>query len=417
MTYAVLTGVEPQWTEIGALTNDTVKPSFLTFNGKLLIADGHTGIRRWDGSTYDTIATSPPATALYEIGARVVANATDELDGVFFSAPEDEEDWDTGGSAAVTLRAGYGDGLMVNGFAAIRDILVVSKASEATTGVAKTMWTVTVTGTPDDWKVDHLSLTTAATTPHVMANVMNDVIFADDNGIYSIATIIEYGDVKMDGKFGYRVNSEVSSLDPFELKFMANYAAVWILYNSTNRVFAYHPHIGDGGAFTELTFNTEINAMLEVGDSVYLAGNAGHLYRLQDSVATDELEEGVYTYITCEMRSKLFTLQGDKGILKRCIPHLQYKVEGTLYVEAYDDTLSQAYLLGTIALESIASELFVFDATGDLYDANDLLGESSVYTGYIRQVFRDEGIMLALRSTSGSFGVSGIHARVAVVNG
>jgi len=235
--------------------------------------------------------------------------------------------------------------------------------------------------------------------------------------MYSIETIIAYGDIKMDPKFGYRINNEVSSLIPFEVTFLANYASVWTLYDNTNRIFCYHPHIGEGGAFTELSFNKEMNSLCEVGESVYIASNDGYLYELTDGVATDELTDGNYFYIACELRSKLFTLQGEKGVLKRVIPHLQYKIEGTLYVEAYDSNMDQAYLLGTIALESIASELYVYDATGDLYDANDLLGESAVYMGKIRQVFRDEGIMLALRSTSGSWGISGLNLRVALVSG
>lgn len=97
-----------EWTEIGTdvLNDSTTVPAFITFNNKLLVADGN-GISTWDGTTYAAISGSPKANALTVIKNRVVANATDELDSVYLSAPNDAESadaWDTTKKVSVLLR-------------------------------------------------------------------------------------------------------------------------------------------------------------------------------------------------------------------------------------------------------------------------------------------------------------------------
>lgn len=75
------------WSLIGALNSVGVIPCMLTYGGKLIVADGGTSLKYWDGTTFSTISGSPQyATALAEIGGRLVSNSkgTGEWDGVFF---------------------------------------------------------------------------------------------------------------------------------------------------------------------------------------------------------------------------------------------------------------------------------------------------------------------------------------------
>jgi hypothetical protein len=416
MTYAVLVGATPQWTLVGALTDSTTKPSFLTFNSKLLIADGHTAIRQWDGTTYNTITDSPPATALFEINNRVVANATDDLDAVLFSGPEDETDWDTASGAAVSVRAGYGDGLKVNGFASMRDLLVVSKVGTGSTA-AKKIWSLDTSGTPSDWYASYLSHTNASTQPHTIANMMNDVVFIDTDGIHSIRSVIEYGDIQTDPKFGHRISSEVSALPGIEARFLSKRGAVWFIFSGTQRVFAYHPMIGADGAYTELNFSSKMTSVCEAGDYSYMSSNNGHLYLLNDSSKTDELTENVITNVTTDVRTKLFTFEGEKAIVRYIAPGIQYNLSGVVKVGVYDKDLDAFHELGSVTLEALASEQMLYDATGDLYDATQPLGQQAIYTGEVRQRYRSKAIMFALNSAVGAYTLANITARVAIVKG
>ena len=417
MHFTVLEGSTPKWTLIGALTDANVYPSFLTFNGILLIADGHTSIRTWNGTTYGDLSSdsAPPATVLFEINNRVVANSKTDLDAVWFSGPEDETDWDTGSGSAEVVRAGFGDGLLVNGFASMRDLLVVSKVGQASSPTKK-MWSIDTSGTPDNWYANYLSHTNAATNHSSITNMLNNVIFNDNNGVHNLQSIIEYGDINMDTKFGYRINREISTFDCLRTKFITQYAAVWMLFQGNKRIFAYHPHIGDNGAFTELGFSVKMADVEEAGENVFIASTTGYLYKLNRSIKTDELTSGNYTNIATEIRTKLFTFSGNKGILRYVQPNVTYTLSGQVIVGAYDRNLDTLYELGRIDLLALAAEQYLYDANEDLYDANQPLGQSAIYMGHVKQRFRNEAIMFVLKSISGTFGIANILVKLAIVN-
>lgn len=416
MTYAVLVGDTPLWTEIGALTDAVTKPSFLTFNGKALIADGNPTIRTWDGASYSTIADSPQATALFEIANRVVANDAGDFDAVILSGPEDETDWDTATGAAVAVRAGYGDGLKVNGFGSIRDLLVVSKTGTGNTPEKK-MWSINTAAAPANWYGNYLSHTNASTQPHTIANMLNDVVFIDSDGIHSIGSVIEYGDLQMDTKFAHRISSEIAALPGYEAKFLTKYGATWFIFSGTQRMFAYHPLIGTNGAFSELNFGKKMASLTEAGEYTYIASDDGHLYLLNEAMKTDELTEASFVNVTMDVRTKLFTFQGEKGIIRFISPAIQYKLSGTVKVGVYDKDLDAFYELGQITLIALAGEQMLYAATGQLYDANNQLGQQAIYTGDVRQRFRSRAIQFSLQSVSGSFTLAGITARIAIVKG
>ena len=181
-------------TEIGAIADASVKPAFLTFNGKLLIADGSSAIRTWDGTTYTTIAGSPAADCLATVRNRVVANHVSEPDSVYLSSPNDETGWTTTGTA-VGLRAGYGDGLKVNGFAVLGDDVFVSKVGRTTDRQKKIYRLNVAASVTSSWYLEPFSAHNAFTSKHTVANAYNNIFFADDNGFKTVKGIQEYGDL------------------------------------------------------------------------------------------------------------------------------------------------------------------------------------------------------------------------------
>jgi hypothetical protein len=353
---------------------------------------------------------------LFEINNRVVANDATDLDVVFFSGPEDDTDWDTAGGAAVAVRAGYGDGLLVNGFASMRDLLIVSKVGGYGTA-SKKIWSINTAGTPDEWAASYLSHTNASKEPHTMANMLNDVVFIDTDGIHSIKSVIAYGDIQTDPKFGHRISSEITSLPGIEARFLTKRGAVWFLFSGTQRIFAYHPMIGETGAYTELNFSKKMASVVEAGDWAYIASDDGHLYLMNDSSKTDELTEDVFTNVTTDVRTKLFTFEGEKGIVRYIAPGIQYNLSGVVRVGVYDKDLDAFHELGTITLDALAAEQMLFDATGLLYDANTPLGQQAIFTGELRNRYRSKAIMFALNSTVGAYTLANITARIAIVKG
>lgn len=185
------------WQEVGDIESNN--PTMITFNGHLVIADGSDkGLLSWDGSTFKRIDGSPKgATAVYTQQNRVICNAAGqaELDAVYFSKPEDETGWSTQDGALI-LRAGYGDGLEVNGFSTISTTLIVSKvARESGIVVKKQFHGVNMSGDVANWSAYSVSNLNAAVNPHALLQVGQDVLYVDSEGFEMLTPTQRYGDI------------------------------------------------------------------------------------------------------------------------------------------------------------------------------------------------------------------------------
>lgn len=380
------------WRVIGVLHSEAVVPSFLTYNTKLLIADGGPRIKVWEGSadvwsvaytaafatsttatlagdrtevfsggrpvkadcgvdgvfigsvagaSYDSgtdettvtiqgtaitanltalyhgffydLETSPPyATAVVEIGNRVVCNSggVGELDTVYFSGVEDETDWDTAAddATAVAVRAGYMDGMTVNAFGVLGTDLMVFKGS--LTG--RRVYRISTSGTAADWYTQMLSDNATALTGSAVAQVGNDLWFADDTGIKAISQTQTYGDLAL-ALAGMLVEAGFSGATVRELTYLPSLGVLAVLIDGVTDIFLYHPH---NKAWT--TWNIggiAIRSICDGGGRIYLAGDNGFLYRLGvDDL--DELTYGVSTPVAARLEGKQYVLPRE-GIIRR----------------------------------------------------------------------------------------------------
>lgn len=403
--------------EIGALSDTTTVPSFVTFNGKLLIADGGSGIRTWDGTTYTTMATSPPANALGVIKNRVVANSVSDLDMVYLSGPEKESDWDTVGGSAVGIRAGYGDLLTVNGFAALQDDLIVSKYAAH----QKSLYRLNVaSGTTTDWYCIPISDKNCAANNRSMISIWNGIYFVDMNGFKSLMGTQKYGDIQIDN-IGRKINPLFGAKSVINgIYYTPTYNALWFCKN--DNVICYTERFNaDLGvvvpAFTRLYFEQgRITSIYEVDNVVYLTGDNGHLYCLDDAVSTDETEQGTSVKYVSRIRTKMFAFPTDVILRK-----LQYYINpvasnsGKIYLAKNDSEKTAIDTFGVTA----GKQEYVYDQTGYLNDAtgyiSSMANESILHI--CRNRVRDNRLAFEFECNDGRFGLDWIKAELAFIEG
>lgn len=397
------------WVEIGSLSDSTTVPSFLTFHNKLLIADGNADIRTWDGTTYSTIGSSPKATCLAEIKGRVVANATDEPDSVYLSAPEDETDWNTAGDA-LGLKAGYGDMLTVNGFSVFEDNLIVFKKS-ATSYVNKIYRIDTSSATASGWVCESLSNNNGAQNCHVIESAFNNVFFVDHNGFKSLKGVQEYGDLYIDPT-GEKINQTLSSLTCDEIRFIPYYNSIFIGAGDRNFVYSQKEGVG---RFTDIIFNWgRCMTFCQVGTTVYLGGHNGYLYKFDDDLATDETAPSTTSSYANYMRTKTYTYMGDVLVKKTYLFLIPVKAgTGTIYITDYDGNST------AIDTFTVTDEDMLFEATGYLADATGYLHDagSNPWVEISRNRVRGQDFAFEVIMSTGRVGIEKIQAEIVVLEG
>ena len=393
-------------TEIGDIADASVKPAFLTFNGKLLIADGSSAIRTWDGSTYTTIPGSPAADCLATVRNRVVANHVSEPDSVYLSSPNDETGWTTTGTA-VGLRAGYGDGLKVNGFAVLGDDVFVSKVGRTTDRQKKIYRLNVAASATSSWYLEPFSSHNAFTSKHTFANAYNNIFFADDNGFKTVKGIQEYGDLAV-LPAGMKINKVFDDATCDFMAFVHTYDAIW--FGMSSRIYCY---TGFNDAFTELSFEWgPVSSVCDANGIVYLGGNNGYLYKISEDLDTDETAPGTTVDYDSFVQTKAFS-SGNELILKKVRILFQPKTSSivNLWGVKPDETM---VLLGSGTLGAEGS--YIYDATGYIYDATDYIGDTAAPEFFHSfSKMRAESISIKIHSLSGRFIVESVRAEFATV--
>jgi hypothetical protein len=263
----------PAWSLITSLDQPGIVPGLVTFHGKLVIADGGPHLRAYDGQSVVTLAGSPSATMLVEIGGRLAANSASDLDGVTLSGPYDETDWDVDLGGAVFLRAGYGDGLRVTGFGVIGQDLIVFKSGDS----GKRILRLQTAGQTTGWSLTQLSKNLTAHSGHAVEFVGNNLFFAGPGGVMDLAGVQQYGDIQVGG-VGRPINPGLNGKRVAELRFLPKLAVMLAFIEGDSQVLVFHPH---NQTWTRLDFQgLFLSSACQAGENVYLAGQNGRLYRL-----------------------------------------------------------------------------------------------------------------------------------------
>ena len=402
------------WVEIGSLHDSTTIPSFLTFNSKLIVADGGADLNEWDGTTYAATTTSPDGSALCTINNRIVANADSEKDSVYMTTTEVYNDWNTAGTA-LGIKCGYGDNMTVNGFGVFGTDLIVSKKGDS----EKRLYRIDTSGaTPTNWKAEMLSSVNCAQNHKSITAAYNNIFFADSNGFKAVKGVESYGDLQVD-PVGKKINSVFTSGNNCDfVTYLPAYNAIWT--GMGERIFCYTERLNASGsivpAFTDIAFKWgRCRAICQAGDVVYLAGHNGYLYKLDETLSTDETAPSTTSTYPSILRTKTLMF-GSDGILRKLQFYLRPKASGTGYLYCYKDEETPVNMK-TVTLTPGGDCLY--DATGDLADATGDLYDDGYYAWVetTRNRVRSGQMAFEIYLSSGRVGVEWVQAEIAQVEG
>lgn len=397
----------PAWSLITTLDQPGIVPGLVTFHGKLIIADGGAHLRAYDGQTVSTLAGSPSATMLVEIGGRLAANSASDLDGVALSGPYDETDWDVDLGGAVFLRAGYGDGLRVSGFGVIGQDLIVFKSGDS----GKRILRLQTAGPTTGWSLNQLSKNLTAYSGHSVEFVGNNLIFAGPGGIMDLAGVQQYGDIQVGGA-GRPINPALNGKRVAELRFLPKLAVMLAFIEGDSQVLVFHPH---NQAWTRLDFQgLFLSSACQAGENVYLAGQNGRLYRLGLGESRDELSAGQFSEIRGLARSKVFTTPSEM-ILRKTRLDFEAVTPGQGKLQAFgSDQVSPLPLYAWSANPGLGK---LFEATSKLSGATQPLGASAETQNVSRARFRDAAMSFQVTTTSGRIRLRRCLAEMALAAG
>lgn len=413
------------WVDVTTI-DTTGHVSAITFNGQAIVADGAgTGLLKYDGTTAAYITDSPAKpTCVTQIANRVVCASADTPDYVYFSGANDLDDWATADpGTALTIPAGFGDGYAITGFAVIYDLLVVSKVKRDADGfiVGRRLYAISTAGDPSNWVVKRISNENAASLPGGMVAVGEAIYLVDTNGFKAVSPTPngQFGDIGVDVQIGSRINKMLAGYariaDDVVVQYVAPLAQVWCVVStsSQSKTFVWHPV---QGAFTQVDWGTFVpRAVATVGETVYVAGDDGVLYFL-DNATGDELADGVLTDIYASLQTRIFEGLGGDLILKKFKPVLQSLLVSTVKFDSWIAETGERINIATLAMGEGKAGLPVYEATDDVVDATYHLADAEmmvqpVYYGGARAA----GMALQVRVLGGRVILNSLTAEFAVV--
>jgi hypothetical protein len=414
------------WVDVASITT-TDHVSMLTFNGAALIADSTStsGILKYDGATTSYITDSPSAPmCITSIANRVVCASASTPDYVYFSGPNDYTDWDTSTGGALAIAAGFGDGYSITGFATIYDLLVVSKVKRDSDGsiVGRKLYAISTAGDAANWFVKQISAENAASLKGGIVGVGEVAYLLDTNGFKAISPAPngQYGDITTDVLIGNRVNKMLAGYarvaSDVVMQYIAPLAQVWCVVNTgagESKTFIWHPV---QGAFTQVDWGAFVpRAICTVGETVYVAGDDGVLYFL-DNATGDELADGVLTDIYASLQTRVFEGLGGDLILKKLKPVLQPLLVSEVSFDAWIAETGRRTNIATLDMGEGLAGVPVYEATDDVVDATYYLADADIM---VQPIYyggpRAAGMAIQVRVLGGRVILNSITAEFAVV--
>ena len=400
------------WDEVATLESNN--PQMVTFNSKLIIADGGAGLKAYDGTSISVLAGSPTKpTAVKEVNNRLVANSSDMPDYFFLSAAEQHDKW-AAADGGYKLPAGYGDGLKINGFATMHNKLVVSKASSN----KKMFYGVTLAGDASAWQSIPLSVANAAIGPHAITNLGGSAYYVDTDGFSRLFPTDTFGDVGEDSEVGFTMASEFRrfcrNAETISLTWVPSLGALACIFKGggLKEFHIFNPRHG----FTEWESADfkGLNCVCEVGGKIYLGSESGYLYEMH-TAGTDEVTPGDVRDLWGVVRFKLFETSNGKDLFLEAGTkvNVDYITSGAYNLEVYAGNAENKVLLQSFDTVSGSAQQELYDADTSIVDATYGLDSSTTGKDICRSKFRGKGLMFQIRTHSGCrVAINSVSARV-----
>lgn len=218
-------GFDLTWTDL--TDTDTVAPDgyfqWRAMNGNAIGVWGGDPISTDGATAFAKLAGTPPSTAwLIEVwNSRCWMVGTAAPSTLFYSKLGDSTDWTdaTQGTGAGSIIVGYEDGDKIMGIRAWRNVMIIWKRTKIF--IFRTGQNGKVSTDPDGWDIQIYTNSGGCTSPWSIQEVGDDLFFASDFGITSIAGVQQFGDIK-----GATISDNILELATVDRSSTAFYASV-----------------------------------------------------------------------------------------------------------------------------------------------------------------------------------------------
>lgn len=243
----------------------------------------------YDGAALSVVTESPVRCDFCFTRAGRLAVVDSSSDSISFSGVGDIHNWQfasAGGVAwtdadAVSLEVGYKDGCDLVAVAPLTSDLVVFKRPKDQPGMGRIY---RVTGNYPDWIVADHSCGSSAWNHRAWATTTNDLLFITAEGVASLGTVSDYGDIKMQWA-GSKVNPRLASeMSPACCMWkMGSSSQVWVRTKASSVVWVYNYA---AKAWTSFVFPGVLADACTTGTSRYVAIGK-QIFKLDENFGTD----------------------------------------------------------------------------------------------------------------------------------
>lgn len=367
--------------EIGSI-GGTGAPTFLDFNGKVIIANGK--LWSWDGTTLTDLTTddsAPKTSCIFSWGGRVLTiGDTDLPHQVKLSGPGDETDWDDVSGAAYRFDIDEATGEGIIGGNLLGSNIIVFKGPQQR-GIYRL---IIPNGDFATAYVESFSNKSSCLNYLATLQYAGNLFFMDNNGFGSLRGIQEYGDIGQEPT-GSKINSAIipSLSSSYAMLFdFPYYNQVWIKYANLETMFAYNPI---RGSFMPIKFPGHVvqsACYIESSKTLLLGMEDGYIYYLDVLSYQDQTQivQVPYAEYAAFLKGKRFFGPKDSStgsmyqkLLKNTVLQYEGLAVGSLTLEALTDGGSVSTTLLSETLD-----------TGDLLIGEDL---TSIIYGDTGEIF------------------------------
>ena len=259
-------------------------------NSEVLMCAGGK-LYHYNGTTLAVVSESPDRNDFCFTRAGRVGVVDSSSDTITYSGVGDIHNWqleDIGGDTwndadAVSIEVGYKDGCDLVAVAPLASDLVVFKRPQDQPGLGRIY---RVTGNYPNWEVTQHSSGSSTWGHSTWATTTNDLIFIASEGIASLGTVTDYGDIKMQWA-GAKVNPVLARELMSECRMwkMGGQAQLWVKTKPTGDIWVYSYGVGQG-AWTKFKFPSPVIDACTTGTKRYIA-LANQVYRMDETFGTD----------------------------------------------------------------------------------------------------------------------------------
>lgn len=253
-------------------------------NELLICAGGK--LYKYAASVLTKIDASPEKCDFVFVRVGRVVTVDRSTDTLRYSGVGDPTNWNFAGNDgdAQELEVGYKDGWDLVAVAPLTSDLIVFKAPQGEPGQGRIY---RVINEYPEWIVKQHSTGSSAWGHRTVSTSTADVIFVTSEGVASLGTVTDYGDIKL-AWAGQKVNPRLSAelTDDCRLWKLSRKSQIWIRTKSAERIWVYSYTIGRGGVWTTFKFPNVLNDVCETGKYTYVAIQE-QLFRIDDMYGTD----------------------------------------------------------------------------------------------------------------------------------